>query len=84
MWDTAGVSLIEAFNKWRSWADVKVACDYSLAVGVTWWSDQVAEEMTKLVNEKGLSRLYDVHQPRQRMSSGCKCSFAFQGSTYSE
>lgn len=36
-----GCSLIEAFNKWKSWADPKVCCDYALHVAVTWWSDKV-------------------------------------------
>ena len=39
--DQKNVSLIEAYKKWRSWADPKVCCDYSFHVGVTWWSDQV-------------------------------------------
>uniref|UniRef100_A0A0N4ZB63 dihydropyrimidinase n=1 Tax=Parastrongyloides trichosuri TaxID=131310 RepID=A0A0N4ZB63_PARTI len=42
-------SLIEAYHLWRSWADPKVVCDYGLSMCVTWWSDKVAEEMTKLV-----------------------------------
>ena len=32
----------------------QVCCDYSLHVAVTWWSDKVAEEMTTLVQEKGI------------------------------
>uniref|UniRef100_A0A8B9WPE6 Dihydropyrimidinase n=1 Tax=Bos mutus grunniens TaxID=30521 RepID=A0A8B9WPE6_BOSMU len=43
-----GHSLIEAFDTWRSWADPKVCCDYSLHVAVTWWSDQGAKKMLAL------------------------------------
>ncbi|XP_048794989.1 dihydropyrimidinase isoform X1 [Lagopus muta] len=50
-----GCSLIEAFNKWKSWADPKVCCDYALHVAVTWWSDKVKEEMKSLVQDKGVN-----------------------------
>jgi len=39
--DQKGVSLLEAYDKWKGWADPKVCCDYSFHVGVTWWSPQV-------------------------------------------
>ncbi|CEF59653.1 Dihydropyrimidinase-related protein 2 [Strongyloides ratti] len=47
---TKNASLIEAYHTWRSWADPKVVCDYGLSMCVTWWSDKVAEEMTKLTS----------------------------------
>ena len=47
-------SLLEAYDNWRGWAE-KAACDYSFHVAVTWWSDQVREEMKTLVQEKGVN-----------------------------
>lgn len=52
--DQKGVSLLEAYDKWRDWADGKVCCDYGLHVGVTWWSEQVAKEMEILAKDKGM------------------------------
>ncbi|CAG5128274.1 unnamed protein product, partial [Candidula unifasciata] len=50
-----GESLLDAYEKWRGWADAKVCCDYGLHVAVTWWSDQVAKEMEVLSSEKGVN-----------------------------
>ncbi|XP_033011621.1 dihydropyrimidinase [Lacerta agilis] len=50
-----GCSLIEAYERWRSWADPKVCCDYALHVAVTWWSNKVKEEMKILAQEKGVN-----------------------------
>ncbi|XP_061086700.1 dihydropyrimidinase isoform X1 [Conger conger] len=50
-----GSSLLEAYDKWRSKADGKVCCDYSLHMAVTWWSDTVKQEMETLAKEKGVT-----------------------------
>lgn len=52
--DQKNVSLLEAYDKWRNWADSKVCCDYALHSCVTWWSPEVAKEMDILCKEKGI------------------------------
>ncbi|XP_052799951.1 dihydropyrimidinase-like isoform X3 [Mya arenaria] len=53
--DQKGVPLLEAYDKWRNWADSKVCCDYSLHVAVTYWNDSVANEMEVLTKERGIN-----------------------------
>lgn len=50
-----GESLVEAYDKWRSWADPKVCCDYAFHVGITWWSKSVSDEMKILCEELGVN-----------------------------
>ncbi|XP_016095707.1 dihydropyrimidinase [Sinocyclocheilus grahami] len=50
-----GCSLLEAYERWRTTADPKVCCDYSLHMAVTWWDDTVKKEMETLVHEKGVN-----------------------------
>ena len=47
-------SLLEAYHTWRGWAE-KAATDYSFHVAVTWWSDQVREEMIELTRDHGVN-----------------------------
>lgn len=49
-----GVSLLEAYKTWREWAK-KAAADYSFHVAITWWSEQVREEMGILTRECGVN-----------------------------
>jgi dihydropyrimidinase len=50
-----GQSLIEAYHQWRRWADEKVNCDYSFHVAVTWWGEEVSEQMGLLTREHGVN-----------------------------
>ncbi|KAF7665950.1 hypothetical protein LDENG_00125580 [Lucifuga dentata] len=50
-----GNSLMEAYDRWRSTADPKVCCDYSLHIAITWWSEKVKQEMATLAKEKGVN-----------------------------
>ncbi len=47
-------SLLEAYDTWMSNAQ-KAPADYSFHVAVTWWSDQVREEMGVLARERGVN-----------------------------
>ena len=49
-----GQSLVQTWKDWRAKAE-KAAADYSFHVAVTWWSDQVAEEMGILTREHGVN-----------------------------
>jgi len=47
-------NLVEAYKKWRGWAEKAVA-DYSFHVAVTWWDDSVYEDMGTLVRDHGVN-----------------------------
>ena len=50
--DQKGVSLLEAYDKWRGWADPKVCCDYSLHCAITWWSEQVNKSSVNSLRDR--------------------------------
>ena len=68
-----GESLLEAYDKWRRWADPKVVCDYSFHVCVTWWSDQVKREMEILASERGWCTQTVLFKTRRLMSLSKLC-----------
>lgn len=41
--------LVAAYNDWRSRADPKVNCDYSLHCAITHWNEKVSQEMEEMV-----------------------------------
>ncbi|MDP7643038.1 MAG: dihydropyrimidinase [Alphaproteobacteria bacterium] len=47
-------SLLEAYDTWMANAQ-KAPSDYSFHVAITWWSDQVREEMGVLTRERGVN-----------------------------
>jgi dihydroorotase-like cyclic amidohydrolase len=49
-------SLVEAYHKWRAWADPKVCCDYTFHVGVTWWGPKVIRLRELIASVASVSR----------------------------
>ena len=49
-----GQSLVATWKEWRGKAE-KAAADYSFHVAVTWWSEQVAQEMGTLTRDHGVN-----------------------------
>ncbi|OYU26284.1 MAG: dihydropyrimidinase [Burkholderiales bacterium PBB2] len=47
-------NILDAYKKWRGWAE-KSASDYSFHVAITWWSEQVRQDMGTLVKEEGVN-----------------------------
>lgn len=50
-----GESLVEAYEQRREAADDKVCCDYALHACVTWWSDEVKQDMETLCTKQGVN-----------------------------
>lgn len=45
---------------------IPVCCDYALHVAVTWWNDEIGDEMETLVKDKGNKLIFSlsmVHFP---------------------
>jgi dihydropyrimidinase len=49
-----GESLLDALKVWDNKSS-KANCDYSFHVAITWWDQQVFEEMETVVREKGIN-----------------------------
>uniref|UniRef100_A0A8B9TBD7 Dihydropyrimidinase like 3 n=1 Tax=Anas platyrhynchos TaxID=8839 RepID=A0A8B9TBD7_ANAPL len=64
-------SLVEAFEKWREWADGKACCDYALHVDIPRWSERVRQELHAMVQEKGVNSfmVYMAYKDLYQMSN---------------
>ena len=49
-----GQSLLDALKRWDN-KSTRANCDYSFHMSVTWWSEQVFNEMKTIVEEKGIN-----------------------------
>ncbi|UYQ73238.1 dihydropyrimidinase [Pelagibacterium flavum] len=49
-----GQSLLEALSMWDNKSG-RAHCDYSYHMAITWWSEQVFDEMETVVKEKGIN-----------------------------
>ena len=49
-----GQSLIDALKRWDN-KSTRANCDYSFHMSVTWWGEQVFDEMKTIVEEKGIN-----------------------------
>ncbi|MBU1316547.1 MAG: dihydropyrimidinase [Alphaproteobacteria bacterium] len=49
-----GQSLIDALKRWDNKA-TRANCDYSFHMAVTWWGEQVFDEMKTVVQDKGIN-----------------------------
>lgn len=49
-----GQSLLDALKRWDNKA-TRAHCDYSFHMAVTWWGEQVFDEMKAVVQEKGIN-----------------------------
>ena len=50
-----GQSMLEAHDQWVAKAKPKINCDVAFHMAVTWFSDQVLEEMDELTNKRGIN-----------------------------
>ncbi len=49
-----GQSLLEALQMWDN-KSTRANCDYSFHMAITWWGEQVFNEMETVVNERGIN-----------------------------
>ena len=49
-----GESLLDALKRWDN-KSTRANCDYSFHMAVTWWGEQVFNEMEAVVNERGIN-----------------------------
>uniref|UniRef100_T1IR18 dihydropyrimidinase n=1 Tax=Strigamia maritima TaxID=126957 RepID=T1IR18_STRMM len=73
--ENRNTSILEAYEKWRSWADEKACCDYGLQVTIPSWSPKTRKEMETLTQEKGVSafRLFTSNKDEMMLNDEEMC-----------
>ena len=46
-----GEPLLQAYERWRGWADPKVCCDYAFHMAITYWDQSVPAQMELVAGE---------------------------------
>lgn len=50
---------LDAYKRWKHWAEDKVCCDYAFSMAITKWNCEVAEQM-KLLTKPEYGKIWLV------------------------
>ena len=77
-----GEPLFDAYSKWRRWGDEKVCCDYSLHMAITYWNEDVRNDMRTIASEQCGINSFKMFMAYKVYSRLIKVSRLESGSTF--